>query len=76
MRETLTKSGEPDADIKGKSKFQGTEARVCAAWLGRAQKLVWQKQSEWGATGEGTEAGATALSGEGPRVSFTEGLSF
>ena len=46
MRETLTKSGEPDADIKGKSKFQGTEARVCAAWLGRAQKLVWQKQSE------------------------------
>lgn len=26
--------------------------------------------------GEGTEAGATALSGEGPRVSFRKGLSF
>ena len=47
MRETLTKSGEPDADIsKGKSKFQGTEARVCVAWLGRAQKLVWLKETE------------------------------
>ena len=53
MRETLIESGEPEADIgKGKSKFQGTEARVCAAWLGRAQKLVWQKQSEWGAEQE------------------------
>ena len=50
MRETLTKSGEPDADIsKGKSKFQGTEARVCVAWLGRAQKLLWLKETEWGA---------------------------
>ena len=49
MRETPTKSWVPDADIsKGKSEFQGTEARVCVAWLGRAQKLVWQKQSEWG----------------------------
>ena len=35
------------ADIsKGKSKFQGTEARVCVAWLGRAQKLLWLKETE------------------------------
>lgn len=66
------KSGEPEADIgKGTSKFQGTEARVCATWLGRHRSSCGRSRVNEGQNRREQRQVQRPRVGEGPRVSFT-----